>query len=64
MKNIDLQKPVKLVNPQQGEEKLIYKVVNFNEVTNSCYIEPLNLKKWNKNLLPQELVSLGDIENI
>lgn len=64
MKNINLKKPIKLVHPQLGEEELIYKVVNFNEVTNRCHIEPLNLKNWNKGLLPQELVSIDDIENI
>ena len=64
MKNIDLQKPVKLVHPQQGEEDLIYNIVNFNEVTNKCYIEPINLKNWGKSILPHEIVSLDDIENI
>jgi hypothetical protein len=64
MKNINLQKPVKLVYPQPGEEELIYKIVNFNEVTNKCYIEPINLKNWEKSILPQELVSIDDIEAI
>jgi len=64
MKNIDFQKPVKLINPQQGEDELIFKVVSFNEVNNRCYIEPYNLKNWNKRLLPQELVSVDDIENV
>jgi hypothetical protein len=64
MKKIDFQKPVKLVHPQSGEEELIYKIVNLNEANNRCYIEPLNLKNWNKDLLPQELVSVDDIESI
>jgi len=64
MRNIDLQKPVKLIHPQPGEEYLIYKIVNFNEVTNRCYIEPINLKNWEKYVLPQELVSIDDIEAI
>lgn len=64
MKKIDLQKPIKLVHPQLGEEKLIYKVVNFNEETNKCVIEPMNLVNWNKSILPQELVSIDDIINV
>ncbi|HCY77504.1 MAG TPA: hypothetical protein DHV28_16430 [Ignavibacteriales bacterium] len=64
MKNIDFQKPVKIVHPQPGEEDLIYRVVNSNYITNRCYIEPINLKNWNKDLLPQELVSIDDIENV
>lgn len=61
MTNLDITKPVKFINPQPGEEELIYRIVNLNEATRKCYIEPLNLKNWNKDLLPQELVSIDDI---
>lgn len=58
---LDLSKPVKFIKPLNDEEaKLIFQVVNFNEVTNRVYIRPLNLD------LPfpgQELVSVEDIEN-
>lgn len=59
---LDLSKPVKFIKPLNDEEaKLIFQVVNFNEVTNRVYIRPLNLD------LPfpgQELVSVEDIENV
>ena len=58
---IDIEKPVKLKQPEQGEEKIIYKVVNYNEETQRCYIEPTNL---DLPIPPQELVSVDDIENI
>ena len=64
MKTIDLSRPVKLKNPQNGEENLIYQVTNMNEVTNRCYIELVSpLQGLNKNLAPQELVSIAEIEN-
>lgn len=58
---IDIEKLVKLKNPEEGEENVVYKVVNFNEVTQRCYIEPTNL---NFSIPPQELVSIDDIENL
>ncbi|HEY3372391.1 MAG TPA: hypothetical protein VGK10_16165 [Prolixibacteraceae bacterium] len=64
MKTLDLSKPVRLRNPQKGEESLVYKVTNLNEVTNRCYIELVTpLPGINRNLAPQELVSITEIEN-
>lgn len=62
MSTIDFSKPVKFKNPQKGEEDLIFTVTNYNEVTNRCYIQVLNLKGFDK-ILPTELVSVEDIEN-
>lgn len=65
MELLDITRPVKLKNPQKGEENLIFKVVNFNDVTNRCYIELISkLPGLNPNLPPQELVSISEIENI
>lgn len=65
MKTIDFSNPVKLKYPQSGEENLIFKVTNLNEVTNRCYIEPVtSLPGINMNLVPQELVSIEEIEFI
>ena len=61
MNEIDFNKPVKLKFPEVGEENVIYKVVNYNELTKRCYIEPINL---NFSIPPQELVSVNDIENV
>ncbi len=64
MKPLDLSKTVKLKNPQSGEENLIFRVANFNEVTNRCYIEPVSsLPGLNLTLPSQELVSITEIEN-
>ena len=64
MKSLDLTKPVKLKNPQSGEENLIFRIANFNEVTNRCYIEPVTpLPGLNMGIAPQELVSVDEIEN-
>lgn len=63
MNTIDISKPVKFKNPQPGEENLIYNVTNFNDVTMRCYIQPMNLSGIN-GILPQELVSVDDIENV
>jgi hypothetical protein len=64
MRPIDLSKSVKLKNPQLGEENLIFRVANFNEVTNRCYIELVTpLPGLNMGLAPLELVSVSDIEN-
>ena len=64
MKALDISKSVKLKNPQSGEENLIYRVTNFNEVTNRCYIELVfPLPGLNMVLPPQELVSITEIEN-
>lgn len=58
---LDLNKYVKLKNPEHGEKDVIYKVVNYNNVTRRCYIEPINLSI---PLPPQELISIDDIVNI
>ena len=64
MKPLDLSKPVKLKNPQSGEENQIYRVANFNEVTNRCYIELVTpLPGINLGIAPQELVTIDEIEN-
>ena len=60
-RTIDLSKPVKIIRPlNDAEAKLIFKVVNYNEVTNRVYIQPLNI---NLTYPGQELVSIDDIEN-
>lgn len=64
MKSLDLSKPVKLKNPRPGEENLIFRVANFNEVSNRCYIELVTpLPGLNMGIAPQELVSVDEIEN-
>ena len=61
---IDILKPVKLVNPQPGEEKLVFQIVNFNEATERCYIKLINqLPGINPDLAPQELVSIKELTN-
>ena len=57
---IDLTKQVKFSNPQKGEENMIFNVVNYNEVTERCYIELV----CNLPIKPQELVSINEIQNI
>lgn len=58
---IDLSKPVIFIRPlNKAEAKLIFTVVNYNEVTKRVYIQPLNS---NLTFPPQELVSIDDIEN-
>ena len=64
MKTLDLLRPVILKNPQPGEENLVYKVTNMNEVTNRCYIELVTpLPGLNMAIAPQELVLITEIEN-
>ena len=64
MKPLDFANPVKLKNPQPGEENLTYQVTNFNEVTNRCYIQLVTpLPGLNMNIAPQEIVSIEEIEN-
>jgi len=64
MKSLDLNKLVRIKNPQKGEENLIFRVVNFNEVTSRCYIELVTpLPGLSMKLPPQELVSVNDIVN-
>ena len=58
---IEIDKPVKIKNPQKGEESLVFKIVNYNETTGRCYIESTNL---DLPIPPQELVSLDDLVNI
>jgi hypothetical protein len=65
MKSLDLNKLVRIKNPQKGEENLIFRVVNFNEVTGRCYIELITpLPGLNMRIPPQELVSITDIVNV
>jgi len=64
MDSIDLSKPVKYKNPQPGEENLIFKVSNFNEVSNRCYIDALNLPGFEGGIRPSFLVSADDIVNV
>ncbi len=60
-KKLNMAEPVKLVDPEPGEENIIYRITNFNEETERCYIEPVNL---DLAYPPQELVSINEIENI
>ena len=65
MSPIDISKPVKLKYPLHGEEDLIYKITNFNDVTQRCYIELVSsLPGINLGLSPQELISIEELENI
>lgn len=65
MSPIDISKPVKLKDPLQGEEDLIYKITNFNDVTQRCYIELVSsLPGINPGIAPQELISIEELENI
>ena len=59
-KNINHLLPVKLKDPEEGEEKLIFTIVNYNEVTGRCYIQCNNS---GMTIQPQELVSIQDIGN-
>ena len=63
---IDIFKPVKFVNPQPGEEKLVFQIVNFNKETERCYIKVINVCPWrlNSTIASQELVSVNDLVNI
>jgi hypothetical protein len=58
---LDLSKPVRLRNPQEGEEHLTFMVRNYNEDTQRVYIEPINSRLA---LNSEELVSVEDICNI
>lgn len=65
MSPIDISKPVKLKDPLHGEEDLIYKITNFNDVTQRCYIELVSsLPGINPSIAPQELISIEELENI
>lgn len=64
MKKIDQSRPVRFKKPGKGEEDLVFQIDNYNEVTGRCYISPLKLKGWEGALMPSELVSLDDLENI
>lgn len=57
---LDLSKSVKFANPETGEENLIFDVVNYNEVTERCYIQ---CKNSGMAIEPQELVSINEIIN-
>lgn len=60
-KTIDFSKPVKLKHPGNGEEHIVYRVVNYNEQTQRVYIEPTNM---DFTIPPQECVSVSDIVNV
>ena len=63
MKKLDTSKPVKLVNPQPGEENIIYIITNYNEVTRRCYIQPVG-ELFTNAVRPEELVSVTDLQNL
>jgi hypothetical protein len=58
---IDITKPVKLVNPEIGEEDLIFIITNYNDLTQRAMITPINL---NMTFPGIELVSIDDIINL
>ena len=58
--SLDITKPVKLRNPQPGEEYMIYKVVNWNENTLRAIIEVVTSKMA---IPPQETVSINELVN-
>ena len=60
---VDINKPVKFHTPTEGERNLIYRVINYNEVTGRVIIEPTNLEGWGEDLVPTQLVALSDLEN-
>jgi len=57
---IDFNKLVKYKYPEQGEEEMTFKVVNYNEVTQRCYIE----HQSNDYLKSQSLISVNEIVNV
>jgi len=56
-----IENPVKLINPTNEKEKnLVYRIVNYNEITQRVYITPIN----SDLLVPgQELVSISEVYN-
>jgi hypothetical protein len=61
---INIAKPVKFHTPTENEKGLIFKVINYNEVTRRVIIQPMNLEDWGENLIPTQLVELSDLENV
>lgn len=61
---IDISKPVQFHTPTEGEEGLIFEVVNYNDVTNRATIRPTNLKEWGEGLIPTQVVSIEDLKNV
>lgn len=57
---LDINKLVKYKNPEVGEENMTFKVVNFNEVTQRCYIE----YQCDSFIKPQSLISINNIINV
>lgn len=58
---IDLNLPVKLVDPQEGEEEMVFLIINHNEVTQRVMIREM----YFKTPLPSiELVSINHVKNI
>lgn len=49
---------VQFINPEDGEEHVRYKITNYNEVTERCYIEPISTTL---SIAPQQLVSIKDL---
>lgn len=65
MSNIDIKMPVKFKNPFEGEENLVYRITNLNEITGRCYIRLISsLPGISSELAPEELVSIDDLVNI
>jgi hypothetical protein len=62
--NIDITKQVRFLNPEPGEEKIIFVVTNYNDVTKRCYIKPVNMNGWAEGLEPEQLVSVYDLINV
>lgn len=60
LKQLDLNKLVIYSNPLEGEEKLEFEVVNYNEKTNRVQIKVVNS---GLSIPPIELVSIDDIKN-
>lgn len=64
MKKLDYTKAVRFKKPGKGEENLIFHIENYNEETGRCYISPVKLEGWEGAVMPSELVSMDDLENI
>ena len=59
--NLDISKPVKFVDPQIGEENLIFRVTNYNDVTNRIIIVCTNSRL---SLPGHSLVHISDVINL
>jgi len=63
MHQLDISKLVMFLHPEPGEENLIFKITNYNEGTQRCYIKPVNIEGWTSGLEPEQLVSIYDLKN-